>query len=154
MAVASYPQCKSSPAVSRGLPFSGLRLLMPILPLSARLWWLPVYGEGGHRVPSRPRPRRHIQEDEAEQHGWHPLILERPRAQRRMKLPVCDRHHARKDKCHGAGEQAQHNQDAAAELQHPADARLRHQRRGLWGLRSPPNRHFPSVAGGYRALIE
>ncbi len=70
--------------------------------------------------------RKMKQNRTAGKNGWHSLVLNGPVAIRKVKLPICDGHHAGQDKCDRPGEETEHDQDAAKELKHAADACLRH----------------------------
>src|SRR5215472_1725059 len=67
---------------------------------------------------------------EREQDGRNALVLNRRHAIWCVKLPVRNRHHARKDKCDGPSSKAKHDRDPAKELKEPTDSRLGHQGRG------------------------
>src|SRR5947199_1959988 len=81
----------------------------------------------GIEAPIAAASRGHVEEDETEQHGGHPLILNRPAAIREVKLPIGDRHHPRQNECNRPSEETEHDQDAAKEFQYSANACLRHQ---------------------------
>src|SRR5262249_53121316 len=60
---------------------------------------------------------RDKQEDEAEQDGGYPLVLQGPSAVRRVELPVRDRHLAREDEGHRPGAETEQDQNAAEEFE-------------------------------------
>src|SRR4051812_49892469 len=72
---------------------------------------------------------RDEQEDEAEQDGGYPLVLQGPGAVPRLELPVRDRHLAGEDEGDRPGEEAEQYRDAAKEFENAADPDLGHQGR-------------------------
>src|SRR5687767_1202074 len=76
-------------------------------------------------APAAGAVGREEQEDEAEQHGWFAVILDRPEALRLMELEVCDRHLAGKDEGDRPRPDPEHDRCAAVELEHSSDPDLR-----------------------------
>src|SRR6516225_1543897 len=83
----------------------------------------------GVEAPVATATRSHVQVEKTEQDGRNALVLNRRYATWCVKLPVRNRHHARKDKCDGPRSNAKHDRDPAKELEEPTDTRLRHQGR-------------------------
>jgi hypothetical protein len=84
----------------------------------------------GVEAPVATAPRGYVQIDKTEQDGGNALILNRRHAIWCVKLPVRNRHHARKDKSNGPRSEAKHDRDPAKELKEPTDSHLGHQGRG------------------------
>src|SRR5438046_5178854 len=51
---------------------------------------IALTSDQGIEAPIAAASRGHVEEDETEQHGGHPLILNRPAAIREVKLPIGD----------------------------------------------------------------
>src|SRR5215469_3962552 len=84
----------------------------------------------GVEAPVATAPRGHVQVEKTKQNGRNALVLNRRHAIWCVKLPVGNRHHARKDKCDGPRSKAKHDRAPAKELKEPTDSRLGHQGRG------------------------
>src|SRR6516164_245044 len=84
----------------------------------------------GVEAPVATAPRGHVQVEKTEQDGRNALVLNRRHAIWCVKLPVRNRHHARKDKCDGPRSEAKHDRDPAKVLKDPTDTRLGHKGRG------------------------
>src|ERR1700751_4524108 len=69
----------------------------------------------GGEAPAATAPRGHVQVEKTEQDGRNALVLNRRHAIWCVKLPVRNRHHARKDKCDGPRSEAKHDRDSAKE---------------------------------------
>src|SRR3989442_15390663 len=94
--------------------------------LILRSWSCPFAPDQRVEAPVATAPRRHVQKDETEQDGRDALVLKGPPTIWRMKLPVCDRHHAGQNKCYRSREETEHDRDTAKELEYPTDTDLGH----------------------------
>jgi hypothetical protein len=65
------------------------------------------------------------EEDEGEEHHDFATVLDRPEAPRRVRQEVGEGHLARQNERDGTREQAEDDQDAAEELEHPGETELR-----------------------------
>jgi hypothetical protein len=70
--------------------------------------------------------RREVEEDEAEQHRGLALVRHRPEPPGHVSHEVGDSHLAGQDERHGPGEEADHDEDSAHELEHSGDSHHRH----------------------------